>query len=320
MRSRRRPGLEVVAVFDPDEAEAARAARRFGCEAAPSYEGLLARDDLDAVSLCSPNFVHRTQAEAAFAAGLDVFVEKPLANTLPDARRMVEAAERARRLLMVGHNMRFGEAVRWGRRQMEVGRLGEVVSVEAHFSSDTALQLPGASWRLRPEQAPLLPMMQLGIHAVDLVHHLVGPVREVVAQARGVTTPEGVVDNVVATVALESGVLGTVVSNYCSPVRFAFRIAGTEGALFGTPLALTFEPRGGGAAETHDASADAFASYTAQMDAFAAAVQTRTPPETDGWAGMEALAVVEAMASSVARHGPVTVPVLRPTTAVGHAL
>ena len=124
------PGLDVVAVYDPDPTEAAGAAARFGCEAVPSYETLLARDDLDAVSLCSPNAVHRAQAEAAFAAGLDVFVEKPIANTVADGRAMVEAAEAAGRTLMVGHNMRFGAAMRWGREMIAAGRLGEVVSVE----------------------------------------------------------------------------------------------------------------------------------------------------------------------------------------------
>src|SRR6056297_1915099 len=296
------PGLEVVAVFDPDAEEAALAAERFGCEAATSYEELVARGDLDAVSLCSPNFVHRAQAEAAFAAGLDAFVEKPIANTVADARAMVEAAERSGRVLLVGHNMRFGEAVRWGRSMLDAGRLGEVVSVEFHFSSDTALRLPDASWRLRPEQCPLLPMMQLGIHGIDLVHCLLGPIRSVFARARAVTTSEGAVDNVVASFSLEGGALGTMVSNYCSPVEFSFRIAGTEGALSGTPLRLTFEPRGEGKGETCDASAESFASYTAQMIAFADAVRHRTPPETDGWAGTQALAVVEAMSESIAQH------------------
>src|SRR5690606_22005509 len=72
------PGLTVAAVFDPDEGEAALAAERFGCAAAPSYEGLIARGDLDAVALVTPNAAHRPQAEAAFRAGLDVFVEKPI--------------------------------------------------------------------------------------------------------------------------------------------------------------------------------------------------------------------------------------------------
>ena len=313
------PGLDVVAVYDPNPDEAALAAPRFGCDVVDSYEALLARDDLDAVSLCSPNFVHRQQAEAAFAAGLDVFVEKPIANTVADGRAIVEAAERTGCLLMVGHNMRFGEAIRWGHEVIASGRLGAVVSVEFHFSSDTGLRLPEASWRLRPDQCPLLPMMQLGIHAVDLIHYLVGPIRSVFASARAITTPPGVVDNVVAAFTLDGGELGTLVSNYCSPVEFSFHIAGTEGVLAGTPLVLTFTPRDGGDPETHDASAEGFASYTAQMQAFADAVRGRTTPETHGWAATQALAVVEAMTDSIAQRTPVDIPHLR-STAPDHAL
>ncbi|WP_420454318.1 Gfo/Idh/MocA family protein [Rubrivirga sp.] len=308
------PGLEVVGVYDPDPAEAALSAERFGCDAAPSYQSLLDLDGLEAVSLCSPNAAHRPQAEAAFEAGLDVFVEKPIANTVADGLAMIEAAELSGRLLMVGHNMRFGDAMRWGKSVLEGGRLGRAVSVEVHFSTDTALRLEASSWRLRPDQCPLLPMMQLGVHGVDLVHYLLGPVRSVFARARAVTTTGGVVDSVAATFSLEGGALGTMVSNYCSPVDFRLVIAGTEGTLAGTPAVLTFAPRAGGEPETLDASADGFASYAAQMQAFADAVRGRTEPETHGWAGTQALAVVEAMTESIDRDAPVEVAVLRPLT------
>lgn len=307
------PGLEVVAVYDPDADEATRSSEHFGCDVSSSYEALIERDDLDAVSLCSPNFVHRAQAEAAFAAGLDVFVEKPIANTVEDGLAMVEAAEASDRILMVGHNMRFGKAIRWAKTLIDEGRLGEIVSVEVHFSSDTGLRLPEASWRLRPDQCPLLPMMQLGIHGVDLVHYLVGGIESVYTQARGVRTPDGVVDNVVASFDLAGGALGTLVSNYCTPVLFTLRIAGTEGLLDGSPLIQTFTPREGGEPEVCDTSFDGFASYTAQMQAFAEAVQAHRQPETHGWASTQALAVVEAMTDSIARRLPVEVPLLSPT-------
>ena len=308
------PGLEVVAVYDPDDAEAQRSAEHFGCDTSPSYETVLETPRVDAVVLVTPNVVHRAQVEAAFAAGLDVFVEKPIANTVADGLAMVEAAEAADRILMVGHNMRYGEAIRWGKRLIDEGRLGEIVSVEVHFSSDTGMHLPEGSWRLRPDLCPLLPMMQLGIHGVDLVHQLVGPIERVFAQARGVTTPEGVVDNVVASLELAGGALGTLVSNYCTPVQFTLRIAGTEGLLEGSPLIQTFTPRAGGEEpEVCDTSFDGFASYTAQMQAFAKAVQTHRQPETHGWASTQALAVVEAMTDSIARRQPVEVPLLSPT-------
>ena len=301
-------GIKVVAVYDPNKAEAAAAAKRFRCDVAPSYEALLARDDLDAVSICSPNHLHRAQAEAAFKAGLDVLVEKPLANAVADGLSMIRKSEDVGRVLMVGHNMRYGEAVRRAQALLQKRVVGEVVSVEVHFSMDTALRLDPASWRLRPDRCPLLPMMQLGIHGIDLIHKLGGRTSEVYARARAVTTPPDVIDSVVAAFVLESGVHGTIVSNYCSPVHFTYRIAGTEGTLTGTPLTLDVRDADGRPLERLDVSDAPFASYTTQLEAFAEAVRTRQPPETDGWGGVQALAVVEAMANSIERGEPVAVP------------
>ena len=294
-------GVDVVAVYDPVETAMQEAVERFGCDAAASYEALLIRDDLDAVALVTPNPLHRPQAEAAFEAGLDVFVEKPLANRVADGLAMIEAAQATGRILMVGHNMRFGRSTQRARRALDAGRLGEIVSVEIHFSADNTKNLAQDSWRLRPEDCPLLPVMQLGIHAIDLVHDLVGAIEEVYALARSVTTRPGVVDSVSATLRLASGPTGTLVSNYCTPSFFQIRIAGTEGWLRCTPHQFWFQPasaangEGDGPAEAHDFRAYDLERSVLMLNAFAESIRQRTRPEVDGWVGLQALAVVEAL-------------------------
>lgn len=291
--------LVVAAVYDPVETHAGAASRRFGCAVASSYEALLRRDDLDAVVLVTPNALHRRQVEAAIEAGRHVFVEKPIANTVADGRAMVEAAEAKGRVLIVGHNMRYGRAARQAHKMLNAGRLGKVVSIEIHFSSDTIRRLPSDAWRLQPDQCPLLPVMQLGIHAIDLAHYLLGPIVEVHAFAQSVTTSPGVIDSVVASLRMENGTLGTLVSHYCTQVTFAYRLAGTDGTLRCTPHRVWFrrnddtDEHGDGAAETYDYAAHE--SYVLQMEAFGEAVRRRTPPETDGWTGLQAVAVVEAL-------------------------
>ena len=306
--------LEVVAVYDPVEADAQAAAERFGCDTAASYEAVLERDDLDAVGLVTPNHLHRPQAEAAFAAGLDVFVEKPIANTVADGQAMIDAAQTADRLLMVGHNMRFSRSFRMAKQKIDDGELGEIVSVEIHFSADNTQRMAKDVWRLRPDQCPLLPVMQLGIHALDLVHFMAGGIEKVHAFAQSVTTQPDVIDSVTATFRLDSGRLGTMVSNYCTPVRFEYRVAGTEGFLQCTPHHLWYrsaadsDRAGGGEAETHDFMAFGMESYVLQMQAFGEAVQQRTQPPIDGPAGLQALAVVEAMQRSAVSGAPQQVP------------
>ncbi len=297
-------GVEVVAVCDPVASERAAAVKRFGCEAAASYEALLKRDDLEAVALVTPNPLHRPQAEAAVAAGLDVFVEKPIANTVADGLAVIEAARAAGRMLMVGFNMRFGRSTQAARRAMAEGRLGEIISFDIHFSADTMNRMPLDSWRLKPDQCPLLPVMQLGIHGIDLMQYLLGAVEEVYAVARSVTTAPGVIDSVAAALRLATGPVGTLVSNYCTPGFFNYRIAGTKGWLRCTPHQYWFQTAGDadgegeGPVETGDFRAYDLERSVLMLNAFAASVRHRTPPDIDGWAGLQALAVVEALQRS----------------------
>ncbi len=299
--------LHVAAVYDPDAGEAQAAAAQFGCPAAASYEALVARDDLDAVVLVTPNHVHRAQAEAAFARGLHVFVEKPIANTVADGEAMIRAAEAAGRVLAVGHNMRFSRSARLAQATLAEGRLGDIVTVEIHFSGDNTRRMASEAWRLRPDQCPLLPVMQLGIHALDLVHFLIGPIADVSALARSVTTQPGVVDSVAASFRTAAGPTGTMVSNYCTRVHFAYRISGTEATLHCTPHTATLLPADGAPAEEHDFAAAGRESYDRLMADFGDAVRLGTPPASDGWSGLQALAVVEAMSESAARGASVSV-------------
>lgn len=304
-------GLQVVAVFDPKVAEAKVAAERFDAVPTTTYDALLRHNELDAVVLVTPNALHRQQTVAAVAAGLDVFVEKPIANTVADADTMVDAAHQAGRILMVGHNIRWGRAARTAKAWLDGGKLGEVVSVEIHYSADNVQKGTHVGWRSNPDLCPLLPMMQLGIHAVDLVHYLLGPINHVYAHSRSVLTVGGVVDNVTATYTLASGVVGTAISNYCTPDRFELRLSCTKGILElnWIPHTLTWLPRGARTIEPehHDYSAFDLEDMVAQFQAFADALRTRKPPETDGQAGRQALAVVEAMARSASAQEAVLV-------------
>lgn len=291
--------IEIVAVFDINESEMEEAARHLACETAGSFEELLERGDLEAIVLVTPNALHRPQVEAALDAGLDVFVEKPIANRVADGLAMVEAAERAGRVLAVGHNMRFCRSILNAKQHIEAGAIGRPATIEIHFSADNILHLSGESWRLRPDECPALPVMQLGIHAIDVMHFLFSPVKRVFASGRSVAAPPGVLDSVVAAFGLEDGLEGTLTCNYCSPVRFEFRLSGTDGSLFFTPHRCVLSPSSDRAEEALDYSEFDRESYRLQMEAFAQAVRQRSRPAVDGWAGLEALAVVEAIDRSI---------------------
>lgn len=122
-----RDTLELVAVADVRADNAERAAREYGAEAHYSdYHELLARDDLDFVDICTPEFLHAEQTEAAAAAGVHIMCEKPMCASVAEADRMIAACERAGVRLMIAHSRRFTGRYRQIRAAIERGDIGEV--------------------------------------------------------------------------------------------------------------------------------------------------------------------------------------------------
>lgn len=122
-----RDHIELVAVADVRIENAERAAREYGAESHyGDYHELLAREDLDFVDICTPEFLHAEQVEAAAAAGIHVICEKPMAASVDEADRMIRASEAAGTLLMIAHSRRFTGRYRNIRAAIERGDIGEV--------------------------------------------------------------------------------------------------------------------------------------------------------------------------------------------------
>lgn len=148
------------------------------------YHRLLERDDIELVDISTPSFTHHQFAIAAIEAGKHVLCEKPLANTLSEAREMTEAARRAGTVSMVCHNYRRVPAVQLAKRIIDKGRLGEIRHWRAVYLQDWLLDpATPVTWRLRRETGGAGPLADLGSHLVDLAHFLVGPITEVVGTA-----------------------------------------------------------------------------------------------------------------------------------------
>ena len=295
--------LNVVAVFDTDEELATQAANRFDCYQALSYEEMIRREDIDAVVLVTPNYLHKKQVMGALENDLHVFVEKPIALTLDEGMAMVSKAEMKGQVLMVGHNMRYWPTARKAKNWLQEGHLGQVISVEIHFSSPSGMRLPLDSWRRKPELCPILPITQLAIHGFDLVHYLIGFIDEVTTYTRSALTNDEVIDSSSAIFRLDNGVLGSMISNYCSRELFELRISGTKGTVRLRPDSFWFKELSLAGEDDKLAIEEldktkGFESYDLIMESFGKAVLEYSLPETDGWVGLQALAVVDAMQRS----------------------
>jgi len=169
----------MVAVCGRDPAGVSAAALRLGWEeSGTDWRALVARDDIDLVDICTPGDSHAEIAIAALAAGKHVLCEKPLANTVDEARTMVAAAETARRSgvrAMCGYNYRRVPAVALMRELVAAGRVGEIRHVRAVYLQDWIVdpQFP-LVWRLRKEVAGSGALGDIGAHIVDLTQYVTG--------------------------------------------------------------------------------------------------------------------------------------------------
>jgi predicted dehydrogenase len=179
------PAPRMVALCGRDEAAVSQAANVLGWEGYETdYSRLLERDDVQLVDISSAGDTHHEFAVAALEAGKHVLCEKPLANTLDEARQMLEAARRAGTVNMVCFNYRRTPAVQLAKRLVDEGRLGQTLHWRAVYLQDWLVDpLSPLTWRLRQETGGAGPLGDLGSHLVDLAHFLVGPITEVVGAA-----------------------------------------------------------------------------------------------------------------------------------------
>ena len=160
------------------EAAAAAAAKLGWDSVETDWKAMLARDDVHLIDICTPGSSHADIATAALEAGKHVLCEKPLANTVPEARAMVEAARSAAAAgvrAMVGFNYRRVPAVTLARQYVAAGRIGTVRHVRAQYLQDWIVdpEFP-LVWRLRAEEAGSGALGDIGAHIVDLTQFVTG--------------------------------------------------------------------------------------------------------------------------------------------------
>jgi predicted dehydrogenase len=172
-----RPDLAVLC--GRDATAVAAAAQKLGWRSVETdWKQLLARDDVALVDVCTPGDTHAEIAIAALDAGKHVLCEKPLANTVAEARAMVAAAERARAAgvrSMVGFNYRRVPAVALARQLVADGRVGQIRHVRAQYLQDWIVdpEFP-LVWRLQVDKAGSGALGDIGAHIVDMAQFVIG--------------------------------------------------------------------------------------------------------------------------------------------------
>lgn len=261
------------------------------------YEDVLADEAIDAVVLATPHSQHVAQIIAAACTGKAVFSEKPLAFSVSQARRAIEACADAGVVLGLGHDKRWIEPMRELRTLVREGRLGELMHLEGQYSNDFSSQGLTGAWRASPRETPAGGLTGPGLHVLDALVDLGGPVRRIAAAMHSQAQGEAPADAVCLMAQFDSGATGLLSSVRAIPELFRLQVCGTAGwaeirgfdrlvvALRGEPRRERLHPPGN--------------AVRAALEAFALAVMGIAPFPIDAGAMLRTVAALEGALTAV---------------------
>src|SRR5215469_2543212 len=265
--------LRFTRAVSRDPVKLRATAAELGLELVGSLEAVLADRSIGAVVLATPHSLHGEQIIAAANAGKAVFCEKPLTLTNAEAARAIDACHKAGVVLGVGTDKRFYPAVAELLRMANEGELGKVLHLEAHFSNEVAAT--HSEWRNSPEESPAGGMTGTGIHMLDALVAMAGPVRRVQALLLSHKPAPDPLDSLSALLEFTSGISGTLAMVRSTPGYFRLHAFGREAsaeALFRTDLVVRRSGK-----EPQHLSLPTVDSVRANLEAFADAVAGRAP-------------------------------------------
>lgn len=299
--------LRVVRGVKRDPSTVADFAREQRVEVIKDYAEVLKDPAIDAVVLCTPHTQHTEQIIAAAQAGKHVFCEKPLSLTAADARRALDAINRNKRVIAVGHERRFEPPILDLMRALKSGELGTPLQIEANFSQDKFLAMPADNWRLTPEEAPAGPMTATGIHILDLSIGVFGAAESVWASVQQLGSHLRNGDTLAAMVRFKRGGHALLTAILATPFDGRFTVYCSKGwievrdkAHPSTPAGWTLTQVVSGDKRT-TVDYPPSSSVLANLEAFADAVEGRAPylvPQSEMIANIEALEAIIRSAAS----------------------
>jgi len=296
--------VELVAFADPIVERAEKMAETYGGKAYTSYEELLANEEVDAVSVCTPNYLHASMAIAAANAGKHVLVEKPMAVTTEEGEQMIEAAKKNGVYLMVGHNQRLMPPHVKAKEILDSGKLGKVLNFRTSFGhpGPEGWSVDGAeSWFFRKEEAIMGAMGDLGVHKSDFIRYLLNDEVSEVAGFISTLHKENtkVDDNATCLLRMKSGAIGTLVASWTqyragdnSTVLWCENGVMKIGTVEGDEVIVELT---NGTVETYKVGAMATNEKqvpSGVIDAFVESIVTQTPPSISGEEGLRSLQVI----------------------------
>ena len=211
----------------PPEILAFAAAQKF--ELVDNYDTLLANPKVDAVVLATPHSSHAQQVIAAAGVKKHIFCEKPFALTKESAEQAASAAKKAGVTLALGYNRRFHPEITKLRERIRSGELGTILHAESTMTFANALMLKPEAWRANRSETPCGGLTPMGVHAIDGMIDLCGPIDHVFAQSFHRVVPLDADDTTSILFRMKEGMSGYLGTMTATGPGFSFQVYGSKG-------------------------------------------------------------------------------------------
>lgn len=321
---RAEPGAVLSAIIDPAPAGKAFA-EESGVAWYSAFDALPAGEKPDGVIVATPNQLHVANGLELVAAGVPMLVEKPLADSVDSARRLVQAAEAAGVPLLVGHHRRHNPMIRKAREAIDAGRIGRILTLNGQFWLVKPDDYFDIDWRRQEGAGPVLINL---IHDIDLFRYLCGEIAGVQALSSNAVRGNPAEETAVAILRFANGALGTVSASdtvvspwswelttgenpaYPKQDQSCYQIGGTQGSLTIPALELWSHTDKRGWWEPLKRERIPFVPedpLQAQVRHFCAVIRGEEEPLVSGREGLATLAVIEAVKRAARSGAPVEI-------------
>ncbi len=301
----------IVAVADPVAEKVAKSSEELGARAFGDYKKMFSEDDIDAVIVAVPNFLHAETSIAAAEGGKHVFCEKPMALTVDDCDKMIQAAKDNNVKLMIGHVLRYGPVFVKMKEIINSGILGEPFSIYISRLSGGGWGNP-QHWRMKADLCGGI-LYELSIHELDYMRYIGGDVDAVSAFMGNYIQNDArdYEDTAHLTLRFKSGGIGTLVAGQCSSMGgYEGKIHCRKGTMHfdnGKGL-VTYKPFDGEAVKLEAKDMKTEPGVKRELRYFIEAITEDKEPAIPGEEGRKVIEIVQAAYISAREGREVTLP------------
>jgi predicted dehydrogenase len=291
---KRSEAIEIVACFTRSQDKCQAFAAKYGCRAAGSYQEILQDRSIEAIINTTPNSAHLETTRMAAAAGKHVFLDKPIANSVAEGEAITRVCEDAGVVLALGYQRRRESQFRWMKAEIDAGRFGRLVQAEANISRDRLGKIDLSSWRYQASGMPGGVMLQIGIHYVDVLEMLLGPVARVNGMLAQLVLPGDNPDVANLMLEHENGAISNLTASYASASEhYMMNVYGKEASAY-YDLFSGLRHLRRGESKARPIPIESNDTIREELEEFVRCVSTGARPETGGQWATRNLAVITA--------------------------